>query len=233
MTLTPDDLIEDENYSQFWREQVETPNALDNAFPYSVALDDVLGDICPKDTALDSFWLSDIDPDPWIPDDQRLNKISTLEVIEDHNHDGQIESGLSTSSSSNLSTPSLEGDCSRLVDIPLKNVEPNGAQWEHVENVHLEPNPDEILRRRSLDSLRAEPVPSADREAIVSAFHKMPRPIQTPLTMTEKQQVEEHHASRTSEATAAKRPEAIESQSRGKAATAPRAWSPCSQQMST
>ena len=64
----------------------------------------------------------------------------------------------------------MERTGSRLVDLPLENVEVCGAQWEHIEDTKLEKDPGDVLRRRSLDSLRSGAAPSVDREAIVSIY---------------------------------------------------------------
>jgi hypothetical protein len=171
MNLPNNDISQDDNFSGLWNVPDETPGTLDGAMQFSAALEGVLRDPTLEDLALGDFFSSENDPPPWVPDDQRLNTTSTLAVIENNRHDGQRISGLSSSTDSSLSTPSMDRVGSRMLDLPLENVEASGATWEHVEDAQLEEDPEDVLRRRSLDSLRSEGALNADREAVSFIFY--------------------------------------------------------------
>ena len=168
MNLPNNDLNQDDNFSSLWNVPLGIPGALDGTLQFSAGLDGALRNPTLEDITLGGFFASEHDPHPWIPDDQRLNPTSTLAAIENNHHDRQRISGLFSSTDSGLSTPSMVRTSSRLVDLPLENVEASGAQWEHVEDTQLEGDSGDILRRRSLDSLRVGAAPSVDREAVVS-----------------------------------------------------------------
>ena len=172
MTLLPDDFLQDDNFSQFWKEPSE-PGAVDNAYQLDLPFEDAFGTLCPQDAALSSLFMSDLDTGSWNPDE--FNETSTSEGTTRMGQNGRTQSGLSSSTGSSFSTtPSVQAGRSQFVDIPLKNTETNGAQWEHIENLELEPDPEELMRRRSLDSLRAEPAVNTSREALVSPFTVWP-----------------------------------------------------------
>ena len=172
MTLLPDDFLQDDNLSQFWKEQVE-PGTVDSAYQLDLPFEDVFGGLCPPYSTLSNLFMPDLDPGPWNPNE--FNEISTSEGTTEREQTGRTESGLSTSTGSSLSTTSsLQAGGSQFVDMPLGNTEANGAQWEHIEDIKLDADPEEIIRRRSLDSLRAEPATNASREAMVSPFAVCP-----------------------------------------------------------
>lgn len=171
MNLPNNALNQDENFSSLWNVPVGTPEILDGTLQFSTGLVGAFRDPTLEDIALASFFTSDDNPPPWVPDDQRLNPTSTLAVIENNHHDGRRISGLSSSTDSSLSASSRERTGSRLVDLPLENVDVCGAQWENIEDMKLEKDSGDVLRRRSLDSLRSGAAAVVDREAVVSIYH--------------------------------------------------------------
>jgi hypothetical protein len=171
MNLPNNNINQDDNFSGLWNVPDEPPGTLHGALQFSAGLEGVLRDPTLEDITLGDFFSSENDPPPWVPDDQRLNTTSTLAAIENNHHDGQRISGLSSSTDSSLSTPSMGRMGSRLLDLPLENVEASGAIWENVEDAQFEGDPEDILRRRSLDSLRSGGAPNADREAVVRIYH--------------------------------------------------------------
>lgn len=162
----PNDVAE--NGDDWATNPVELSTALGELLDYPPDFDGLDGTFFSQTNNIDSLWPSEPNPDPCNSDDQKFKQMSTMEAIEGHSYKGNLESTLSLSSGSSLPNPYIDAHYTRLLDTPLKNEQENGAQWEHVEDITLELNSDEDVRRHSLDSLRAGLVPSTDREAIVS-----------------------------------------------------------------
>jgi hypothetical protein len=180
MGFLPDDiLMRDDTFSLFWKDQADCLTDQDDTFPYSGPVTGVLGNLSGKDLAPNTFfyddssYLPDPNPDPGITNGQTFNTTSTLQAAEDQDQDGYIESGFSSLSGSSFSSPFDTDYSSPANGVEWKHVGSDGIEWEHVEDVQLELNQDDILRRHSLDSLCVGTTPSADQESAVSYIYNL------------------------------------------------------------
>lgn len=154
MTLSSEELPPDDDLSQLWREDLESGAA--DTYAYAAELAEAYDSLCPQGVAFEP-WIPDLDPVSWTAANQQtIGGVSMLDSLAATRRQlTQADATFSSTTTSNISTPCLQGDFPNYLNFP---------------NPKVEPDTEDILRRRSFDSLRAVHQSNVNEETLVSRF---------------------------------------------------------------